>query len=173
MVCLNTFVSFNKIKLKNNLKVNLNEYIKLEIPELSPKMIFKINNKINNKLDNLFSDDNFIFINMNDNLCGHKYKKGKQEGHFCCKKITVNGDKSNYVCTKHNKNHIPKKRIKKGIKNTTKSISNSTVNTIINNNIIRFFKNNNRNRILKRNKKTFICNGGIINLGNILNKLLT
>lgn len=75
--------------------------------------------------------DNFIYRSMADNRCIFKHKNGKNDGHFCHKNITKNGDSKNFLCTKHNKNHIPsKKRLKENKKQVQRN------NNIINNNIV-------------------------------------
>lgn len=52
---------------------------------------------------------------MNPNLCTFKHKKGSKEGYFCCKNIRTNiiDGKKDFLCCKHSKKHIPKKRKEK------------------------------------------------------------
>lgn len=199
MVCLNTNISFNKLKLKNNIQkellneindnfhlcggfglVKLEDNIKLELNQI---IISKINKLVEKKINDLFSNDYFIYKNMDDNKCTYKFKKGKNEDNFCCKNITKNGNKSKYVCTKHNPEHIPKKR---NIKNKSSKNKNSNVITKINNKsnseIINNYKSpllcinrNNQKKIYKRNKNTKpkkIIIKGIINFKEILKNLL-
>lgn len=184
MVCLNDYISFNKLKLRNNLKKEINDHIlRLDFDlDIEKIKLEQINKKLNEKLNDLFSSDNFIYLNTNDNHCIHKFKKGKKEGYFCFKQITKNGDKDNYVCTKHNKNHIPKKRIKNIKEKTNEILQNQTFknNENKNNNNFIIKIKNNKNKIFKKNKiknnkknkKIFVCNGGTINIGYILNMLL-
>lgn len=75
------------------------------------------------------TEDHFVYLNMNDNICTHKFRKGKRDGEYCCKKITINGNKTKYVCTKHNKDHFPNKR---KIKNVIKSTINDNLHNIPN-----------------------------------------
>lgn len=176
MVCLNENISFRKIKLRDNLikkvteKVNnnfyLNELNKLKVDskiksELAFSIINNVNKIIKDEIKNLFSSDNFIYVNMDDNICGHKFNKGKREGYYCCKKITRNGDKEKYVCTQHNKNHIPKKKKIKYLNQKIKTGYDSVI-----------FKNK---KIIKRKiklKKKKIIVKGIIDFKDIINKLL-
>lgn len=184
MVCLNRYISFDKIKLKNNLSKELNESIKLEFDiyyynnEKIKNIFEKIYKHINDKTKELFENNHFLYINMNDNICSHMYKKGKQEGYFCCKKITKNGNKKESVCTKHNKSHIPKKKLKiKNNKNSKnckifendKNIDNSIIKMNINKNKI--IKNRLKNNFSKIKKRKFKINiYGEINFNYILKR---
>jgi hypothetical protein len=69
-----------------------------------------IRNKVNDT-----KSDNFWYINSSDKICTFKHKRGNNEGYMCCKKIRTNldGEKPDYLCSTHSKEHIPKKRIKK------------------------------------------------------------
>ena len=105
---------------------NLNSII------LSKKNIIKkISKKINNKIKDLFSTDHFLYLSMNDDFCVHKFKKGKNEGKFCGKKIrtNLNGKKNDYLCCSHSKEHIPTKR--KKIEKKSESIIQQVDNPII------------------------------------------
>lgn len=113
---------------------------------------------------------------MDRNICSHKFKKGKMDGYYCCKKITKNGDKNNYFCTKHNKNHVPKK---KNIKEKINEIQQNRIfknNEYKNNNDLIIKKNNNKNKIFKKNikkrKRIFTCNGGILSFKKIFENIL-
>lgn len=185
MVCLNKYISFDRMRLKQNLPKKINESIRLEFDfylynnnEL--KNIFdKIYEHINNKTKELFSDNHFIYLNMNNNLCSHMFKKGKREGHFCCKNITINGNKDTYVCTKHNKDHISKKRNRntnnkiheifkksKNSKKYEKNISNPQ-------DIHKLYNRRNKNKIKKRKPtKIFIGNSGSLDLYDALKRIL-
>lgn len=178
MVCMNESITFKKLELKKNLKKEFTKMVKLEFDMiLNEKIIEKINNKINKKTNELFESDHFIYINMDDNICTHKFKKGKKEGYFCCKKIRTNleGQKEDYLCVTHSKKHIPKKKnIKKYINSTTKNKIN-----IFNSDILKnkdhdiYFKHIKNKKIMKKKRlnKKIICNG-IINFKDIINKLL-
>lgn len=188
MVCLNEVISFKKLNLRNNLTNELNDelqrnfylsdfpQLKLESDiksELTIKIIDNIKKIIKNKMNDLFSNDNFIFINMDDNICTHKFKKGKNDGRFCCKKITKYGDKNNYVCTRHNKNHIPKKK-NKNLKNSKNSNHCKIFenNKNIDNSIMKSDNKKIKKRKMKlKNKKIKINVYGEINFNNIIKRL--
>lgn len=87
--------------LKKELKNDEDEYNN-KIKKLKDNIIKEIRNK--------FNCDNFIYRIIDNNHCGFKHKRGKRDQEFCCKKITKNGNKDKYVCTTHNKDHIPNKR---------------------------------------------------------------
>lgn len=175
---MNEYISFNKLKLKKNINNFINNYIiKLEFElDIDKIKLEKINNTTKKAVSDFFGDDHQIYLSMNENHCTYKYKKGKYEGRFCCKQITKNGNKNKYICTKHNKDHVPKKRIKKDVKNTI----NSPFKTTDNINLIGFSKNNNYKKDYKKiikkyrkYKKNKIIVYGEINFNNILTKLLT
>ena len=108
MVALNDFLPINHIQLCNNLCKEIDTFMKNEFDHFVKENIVEKNSKkINKKIKNLFLSDHFLYLNINDNFCTHKFKKGKDDRRFCCKKITKNGDKKKYVCRKHNPNHVP------------------------------------------------------------------
>ena len=193
MVCLNKNISIEKIKFRDNLlknvinKINKNFYLhelnQLKIEsnlksEITFSIIDNVNKLIKEEIKDLFSNDHFIYVNMDNSVCTHKFKKGKKEGYFCQKKIKtniLNGEKD-YLCVKHSKLHMPNKRIKKYIKST----NNITIETFYNNNILekkiikdvkKINKNNYKRK--KRNIKNKIIIHGVINFKDIINKLLT
>lgn len=176
MVVLNEHISFNIKKLKLDLISNMKCFVgnALEF-YISEQKIEKVQNNIEKNIRNLFSNDNFIYLNMNDNYCTHKFKKGKKDGHFCNRKINTNleGQKQDYLCCAHSKRHIPKKRNKKIV---IKENKNEELNKFVQpHNFIFKFKNKDTKKITKRkrnNKKIFICNGGLLNIGLILTNLL-
>lgn len=192
MVCLNPVISFDKLKLQNNLIEKITgdvennfylyklDHLKLDSKiktEITVDIVKNVNKIIKESIKNSFSNDYFIYVNMDDNLCVHKFKKGNKEGYFCCKKITKNGDKNNYVCTKHNKDHKPKKRKNKNLKiskiceNNNKHIDlDINKKIVINNNRNRIFKKKLKNN--KKNKKIFICNSGLIDFKKIFKDIL-
>lgn len=174
MVCLNETISFEKIILRDQLINKLNESLRLNFElDLNKNIIDKIINNNKNKIKELFENDYFIYKTMNRNICSHKYKKGKNEGYFCCKTITKKGNKEKYVCRMHNPDYKPEKRKNKGLKNSKncKIFENNKKNEVRQN---RTFKNN-KNKIIKRKKhiKKKIIIHGIINFKDIINKLLT
>lgn len=172
MVCLNKYISFNKIKLRNNINNYLSEHIRLDlILNLDEIKIDKIKTMMNKTINDYFSDDHQIYLSMDDNLCTYKHKKGKNEGKFCCKKITKNGDKNKYICTIHNKNHTPKKRLKKNFCEIPEVLKFN------NHNDVQIKKINKNNKIIKKNKfkkknKIKIKVQGEINFYEILSRLL-
>ena len=100
---------------------------------------------------------NFWYINSSKNVCTHIFSKGKKQGYMCHKKITENGDKKKFVCTKHNPNHTPKKGEREN-KNIIKRAEK---------------KINDTKKIKKRKiKKVYICNGGILNFTDVINKII-
>jgi translation elongation factor EF-1beta len=192
MVCLNTFIPFDKLKLKKSIKqelvddINNNFYLndgfgleKIESNiklELTESIIKNVNKLIIEKINNLFSSDHFIYKHMDNNFCTHKFKKGKLDGFFCCKKITSNGDANKYVCTKHNKNHIPKKKLKK-INNVNKVNMEKTEKGIdkqifLQNDYINRFNNKKIFKKKQKSKRKKIIVAGVIDFKYILKKLL-
>lgn len=87
----------------------------------------KIKNNIIEEFKNRVNSNNIIERIIHKDHCIHKYKKGKKDGNICCKKITKNGNKKKYVCTIHNKDHVPKKKI---LKNNTNNKSIDLLNNI-------------------------------------------
>jgi hypothetical protein len=150
-----------------------NEMLVKEIGNKKELMSNIIKEKINKTKTNYF-----WYINASENTCTHIYKKGKNEGFMCQKKIKTNlvDDKADYLCCRHSKKHIPKKRKEKTIMShicATNSVKDKSLNKIkfINNNkkdTKKIYKKKNKN-----NKKIFICNSGIIEIGRIIGLLLT
>lgn len=122
MVCLNENISFNVKTLKKNLSLELKDIIDTYDNILDKKIVSSLKNKIEKKIKELFWNDHFIYLNMNPNLCVHKYKKGNNEGYLCSKKIKTNleGQNKDYLCCLHSKKHIPKKRKEKKKNNVEK-----------------------------------------------------
>jgi hypothetical protein len=104
--------------------------------------IKKFKDSIIKEIKNKIGTDNFIYNIMDNDHCTYKHKRGKKDGEFCCKKITKNGDNKKFVCTVHNRDHKPIKKIKPyedislkdnisipdNIKNTNDNISDSIIN---------------------------------------------
>lgn len=107
----------------------------------------RIQNNIIKNFKNRISSNFIIEQVIHKDHCIHKYSKGNKEREYCCKKITINGDKNRFVCTKHNKNHIPMKRI---TKNNFSQVANFNKNSNIDKNIKN--KNNNNNFLNTLNK---------------------
>lgn len=137
MVCLNNNIPMDYSKMKKVILLELDNIIKNElyyIDEINENKKDRIKDNIIKEMKNQFNSDLFIKRMMNDNHCIFKHKTGKNDGKICCKRITKNGDKSNYVCTTHNKDHIPKKKIK--INDNDGNIKNDkSIELIINNKI--------------------------------------
>jgi hypothetical protein len=111
--------------------------------------------------------DHFLYLVMHDDYCTHKYKKGKNEGKYCAKKIRSNNPKKVYLCCQHDKNHIPQKK-----KNKNKNKNINEVIEIKNNNInideAIEIKNNFEN---KYNDEGYETNNGItIDIGKKIEK---
>ena len=107
----------------------------------------------------------FWYVNSSSNVCTFIHKRGKKEGHMCHKRICTNivDNKPDYLCTTHSKLHIPKKRIKK---RNSESVIISDCDTK---------KRKDIKKIKKRKikpKKVYICNGGLLDLGKIIGKIL-
>lgn len=178
MGCLNKTINFNIKKLKNNLSEDLNKMIKLEFElDLNNIMIERISKSIKSKINECFNSDCFIYRSMDNKYCTHKFRRGKQDGYFCCKKINtnLNNEKEDYLCVKHSKKHIPKKRIDKNKENVKDIVisnikSNDEFKMIYNNkkDIKKIFKKKKKNK----NKIHFICNFGVLNISKILTRLL-
>lgn len=126
--------------------------------------IKKLKNDIVKEFKIKINSDYLIYKIIHEEHCIFKHERGKNNGNFCCKRITKNGDKKKYVCTMHNKNHTPKKKIKlieDKIEGNTKNIIpnlckiNSSNNEIIlENSEINYKENLNNNiELLSINKK--------------------
>lgn len=92
----------------------------------------RIKNNIIKEMKKKFESDNFIYLILHDDHCTFKHTRGQNDGKFCCKKITENGDKKNYLCRTHNKNHIPQKRITNNKINSDKYVDNNKDNSLNN-----------------------------------------
>lgn len=188
MVILNVDFNINRLyfinSIENIMKQIMEKYFEDEIIAKKideKKKIF--NNIIKDKMEYITSD---YFWYLNSNNCVHKFKKGKREGFMCQKKINTNieNNKKDYLCCKHSKLHVPKKRLNKKLDKIFEKSKNKSYheknNNIIENKIKISYINNNKNdrrRIeKKKNKKNklkiFICNGGLIDFKDIFNNIL-
>lgn len=164
---------FNKIKLRKNISKEINEMIRLEFDYfIEKKILEKIYRKINEKTKEMFSNNHFLYLNMDDTVCTHIFKRGRREGYFCQKKIRTNieDNSKDYLCTKHSKKHVPKKRLKKNEvedKFIIPKINSKTKNNIYINNKNKIFKNKLKNRF-----KNKIIVHGEINFKNIIERLV-
>ncbi len=129
MVVLNDFLPINISSLKIHLSILIRDVLedKLDYYIETETVIKKENKK--RIFDNIIKDvrnnisDHFLYMVMHDDYCTHKYKKGKNEGKYCSKKIRSNNPKKVYLCCQHDKDHIPqKKKIVKNINNIDEAI---------------------------------------------------
>lgn len=115
MVALNEFLPINHIQLRDNLSNDLDTFMQNELDMyINQQIITRIKEKMKYRMKSLFSNDHFLYLSMNNEFCTHKFKKGKRDGMFCGKRIRTNlpyGSKPDYLCCKHSKQHIPRKRI--------------------------------------------------------------
>lgn len=163
MVCINEKLPIDYIQMRKLIIEELYNIIDNElyyVNELKDKKKEKNKKNIINEFRNRISSDSVIERMIHEDYCIYKHKRGKKDGQFCCKKITINGDKNKYVCTKHNKNHIPQKRHEKMIinKNINKSISICNSVKLLNQNIINKNGKKKNNYNIKRNKNIHINN---------------
>lgn len=117
MVVLNDFLPISILSLKTHfsnklmdiLDDKLDYYIETStvIKKNDKKRLF---NNIVKEVKNIISSDHFLYLIMDNNYCTHKYKKGKNEGKYCAKKIRSNNPKKVYLCCSHDKDHVPKKK---------------------------------------------------------------
>lgn len=135
MVCLNEKLPINKFKMQKVMLNKLEEIIEHELWYLEgvkDEKKEKLKKSIIKEMKNNFESDHFIYLMIHDEHCTYKHNRGKNNGNFCCKKITKKGDKKKYLCRTHNKNHVPQKRITNTISNTInldKSVNNNKYNT--------------------------------------------
>lgn len=174
MVCLNDKLPIDYTRLRSLFAEELTNIIENEIHYIDGLKHEK-KEKIKNNIINAFKskmNSNFIIEQVihKDN-CIYKYKKGKKDGIVCCKKITKNGDKDKYVCTTHNKNHIPKS------KNSIEKLETNKYNNIYSPKSFEIIKEKNVIRNSKIYKKCFRNNIknktyiGNININLIMNSL--
>lgn len=114
MVFLNENISFNIKSLKKRLTLELQNFMEEYEHIIKDDKLNFLKDKIEEKVKSLFSNDHFVYLSMDNNLCTYKYKRGKNEGYYCCKRIRTNlpDDKKDYLCSIHSKKHIPKKKKK-------------------------------------------------------------
>lgn len=124
MVCLNENISFNIKSLKKNLSLEIQNFMEEYEYLIKDKKITFLKEQIHKKINSLFNLDHFIYINMNENHCTYKHKRGRNEGYFCCKKIRSNNPKKVFLCVKHDKDHVPLRRKKKNNKEQKYSNNN-------------------------------------------------
>lgn len=158
MVYLNENISFNISLLKKNLCHELENFIEDQLDYyLDKEKIKKIKNNMKKKINYLLNNDYFIYKTMNKTLCTFKHERGKNAGYFCCKKNNLNNPKQVYLCVKHDKNHIPKK--KKNEKKDENTFELLTPSEIKNSN----YRNNKKSIPISKSLK-------LINLNNAFNE---
>jgi hypothetical protein len=150
MVYLNENISFNIKTLKQSLTIEFQSLLDKYDNIINDDIIESLKGELEKKVNTLFSNDKFVYLNMNENHCTHKYRKGTKDGHFCGRKINTNliDNKKDYLCCSHSKKHIPKKRKEKLIQSPTHQIEKRSD-----------VKNNKRTKCVMSNKTT--RNGGI------------
>lgn len=117
MVVLNEFLPISITSLKIHLSNKIREILDDRLDYFIETSTIIRKSKKNSIFDNIIKDiknvissDHFLYLVMHDNYCVHKYKKGKNEGQYCAKKIRSNNPKKAYLCCQHDKDHIPKKK---------------------------------------------------------------
>lgn len=169
MVCLNKNISFNVKSLRNKLTLEMKSFID-DYDHLlkDEKYVLSLKNNIEKKIKELFWDNHFIYLTMNNDMCSFKHKRGKNEGFICSKLIKTNieDNKKDYLCCTHSKKHIPKKR--KIIKDLEVSEIKKTIEPVIfDNKEIISDKSRNRNIILENKFEK------VENVGKVENKLVS
>lgn len=186
MGCINDNLPIDYVNMKKVIISELEYIVKNEIDHLIDYndkkrniKIEKVTKNILNEMKNKFYSDLFIIRMFNKNNCIYKHKRGRREGQFCCKKITENGDKDDFVCTKHNKKHLPKNKniINKSILNISINSSIGLLNSNIKKDKILIVKKgnnptvvNNANKIKKSKKINNFEFNKIKNIINIYNR---
>lgn len=156
MVCLNDKIPVNIFQMKKVIIDKLDQIIEDELFYIDDKNLNqdikdKLKNNILKEMKNKLYTDNFIYLIMDNNYCSFKHNRGKNDGKFCCKRITSNGDKKEYLCTIHNKNHIPKtKNIKMKIQKIYKN--NETLEKLEKIETVKNVKDGNNNYIYIKNQ---------------------
>lgn len=170
MVVLNKVLNINIDQMKKNIINEIYEIIDHEFYYIDnvhndKKEIMK--NSIIKQIKDKLNTDNFMYRIMADNRCIYKHKYGKQDGHFCHKNITKNGDSKKYLCRTHNKNHVPNKKIKY---NNDKNISIKKSIQLIN--VNKMDNVNNKNNVLIKNDIKNIKYGHLYNLSKKNNGMI-
>jgi hypothetical protein len=164
MVLLNIDIFVNQKSMINSIKELIKNALEYYIDNESlTKNKKKLMESIIKKNIGKTQENYFWYLNSGENVCTHVYKRGKNEGYMCQKKIKTNliDDKADFLCCLHSKKHIPKKRVKKE-KIVTEMV---TINRI---DLKKVYKNKKNKSI----RKVFICSSGNINLGKCIASLL-
>ena len=153
MVILNTEILICKNTMIKSIENIMNEVIEKYFDD---EIICKTKEKKQKLMESIMKEKikktetkNFWYLNSSQNVCTHIFSKGKKEGYMCHRKIRTNigNNKSDYLCSQHSKLHKPIKRERK-------------------------IKNSVRKEKKRKIKKTYICNNGILNFCDIINKLI-
>lgn len=175
MVYLNKVISINIKSLENIILEKLENAIQDElfyVDNINEDKKENIKNNILKEIKNQIKTDYFIYRIMDEKKCVFKHSRGKNEGYFCHKNITKNGNHKEYLCRIHNKYHVP---IKKNIKNVDNykvsdiSVNESIEKTNVNNKIMLYNSSAiNKQRIILKNKNKYYIKGLNPNIKNII-----
>lgn len=186
MVVINETITFNMKLLRNNLSTCVKDFISQSLNYyLEKNIIEKISKNSGDYIKEKLMEDYFVNICMDRKICSHKFRKGKNEGKFCCKKINTNlpeNAKEDFMCIKHSKKHIPRK--KNNSKNLLKvpedsqKIDIKLIKNNIHGNLHEINKLNNKKIIKRKNRKNkflkiIIGNPCTLNFSSIFKNLLT
>lgn len=174
MVCLNKELPINISIMKEEIISILDNIIKerLEyIDNIEKEKKERIKSNIIKDFKNGINKDFFIYKIIDENYCVHKFTKGKKEGYYCGKKINTNleyGESRDFLCCKHSKKHIRKKKVKRQKSANNNSIiietdEKSKINNINNKIDKNIYKRNKINKMYLYNKKIKIKNIDYIN----------
>lgn len=191
MVCLNRKLPINVFIMKKEIISILNGIVEESLEHIdfiNDGKKEKIKSNIIKEFKNEIDRDFFIYRIIDEEHCIHKYRKGNKEGEFCGKKIKTTlglDEKKDFLCCKHSKKHIPKRKTKSKkadiiskttnnsliINNYEKNKENNNINNKINKNIYKYNKINkmylyNRKNYIKKNVNSSV-NSSLISLNNI------
>lgn len=136
MVCLNNKLPIDVKSMKRIILKELDIILENNLwylEDVKDERKDKLKKDIVKEMKKNINSDNFLYLIIHNDHCTFKHQRGKKDGNFCCKNITVNGNKDKYVCTQHNRNYIPQKR---QINTSSNNILISkSINLIDNNNL--------------------------------------
>lgn len=194
MGCLNEKLPIDMKMMKKVILQEIDDIIDHElyyVNDIEKVKKERLKNNIIKELKNKFNSDHFIYRIIHEDHCNFKHERGKNDGKFCCKRITINGNKKKYICRVHNKDHVPKKKIKllddKSFENSknnkilekSKNIINKNNSILLRTDISKNLNKNYHEKIknikkiknpLKcRNPKTYINNFNINDFKRVIN----
>ena len=177
MVYLNKVISINIKSLEDTILEKLEKAIQDElyyVDDINEIKKEKIQTNILKEIKNEIEKDNFIYRVMDEKKCVFKHRRGKNEGYFCHKNITKNGNYKEYLCRSHNKYHVPiKKNIQKvdNYKNSDISLNKPISKPNVNSNKIMLYNSSaiNKQKIILKNKNKYNIKGFNSNSKNIKN----